>query len=159
MKIFKLGTIITDKVTETEGMLTYLTVDLDNRVCYIYQPRGLNPETKQPVERIFIETSRISNAKTEEIDLPLHILGTQAEDIATGFVGTVTSIIYHINGCIHVELKPKGILKNTGATITACEFDIRRVKGKAITPLNSKQLKESIKDKPSPTNTIPRTQR
>lgn len=149
MKVLQLGTIVTDTVSGTKGMLTHLTVDMEEHEEYIYQPRGLNPDTMQPVGRTMISKSRIKGATIVDVDLPLNVLGSQAEDIATGFKGTVISLIYHINGCLHVAIKPKGKLKN-GDTIEPAEFDIRRVIGPKITPLNAKQLTASIKATPSP---------
>lgn len=150
MKILELGNMVKDTVSATKGMLTHFTIDMGGNERYIFQPQGLNPKTGQPVEAIWVERTRITGAKEVEVDLPLNVLGTQGEDMASGFKGTICEMIYHINGCLHVEIKPKGTLTETGGTIAAKEFDIRRVKGEAITPLNEKQLKESIKDKPSP---------
>lgn len=144
LSIFKLGTMVSDNVTGTKGMLTHLGIDADRNMKYIYQPRGLNPTTMQPVDRIYLEKSRITGAEFDQVDLPLEALNTQAKDIATGFKGTVIGIVYHINGCVHVEIKPKGIIESTGATIDACEFDIRRVKGDAIPELTEKEKKNYI---------------
>jgi hypothetical protein len=150
MLVFKLGEMVTDTVTKTKGMLTHLLVDMGGELKYIYQPKGLNPETGKPVDRIVLHPVRIKDGKQEELDILFEILGTEGEDIATGFTGTIIGLIYHLNGCLHVEVKPKGILGKTGATFDAEEFDIRRMKGKAIKPLAGKALKESIKENPSP---------
>jgi len=150
MKIYKLGEMVRDIVSDTEGMLTHMTVNMDKNEQYVFQPRGLNPETQQPVEKIYIDKSRIIGAIEEEISIPVEILGTEAEDIATGFKGIIIGLIYHINGCLHVDIKPKGILTNTGSTIQSHEFDIRRVKGLVIPNLTKFKMKVSIKKNPSP---------
>lgn len=153
MKVLELGVMVSDTVSGTKGMLTHLVVDMDNIIQYIYQPRGLSPKTGQPIDTLLLAPSRIKGAKEIEVDLPVEILGTQAEDIATGFKGTVINLIYHINGCTHAGIKPKGIIAATGNTIAVHEFDVRRIKGEAIKPLKAKDLKKSITEKPSPVAT------
>ncbi len=150
MKCLVLGNMVTDTISNTEGMLTHMQVHIGEHKEYIYQPRGLNPKNGQPVERIWLTEPRIKGGKWEDIDVPIELLGTKAEDIATGFKGRIVSLIYHLNGCLHVEIKPEGTNKDNGATTASAEFDIRRVKGEMIKPLKKKELKESITKTPSP---------
>lgn len=150
VKLLELGTMVSDTVSGTKGMLTHLYLETGDQKRYIYQPRGLNPKDGKPVQSIFVDESRISGGKYVEVELPTNALGTPGEDIATGFKGTIIGLTYHINGCTHVEIKPKGINKQTGATFDSHEFDIRRVKGKVIKPLAKKALKKSIQQSPSP---------
>lgn len=150
MKILKLGILVKDDVSGTIGILTHFCLDMDLNPTYVYQPRGLNPKTKQPVDVIWISESRVSEGMEIEVDLPTHIIGTHAEDIATGFNGTIIAMTYHINGCIHVDIKPQGILEETGNTIDTCNFDIRRIIGEAIKPLDENKLQKSLTDTPSP---------
>lgn len=131
-------------------MLTHMIIGLNLEIAYIYQPKGLNPETGEPVEKIFVHESRIKEGKYEELEVPIYLLNTKAEDIATEFKGTIIELICHLNGCFHVNVKPEGISNKTGNTLTAHEFDIRRMKGDAIKTLNKKEIKESIKQTPSP---------
>lgn len=58
--------------------------------------------------------------------------------------------MYHINGCIHVGIKPEGVSEDTGNTYETQEFDIHRVKGEALTEYSEEELRKSIADKPSP---------
>lgn len=150
MKVFKLGMMVEDSITKVKGMLTHLSVDMDKGLKYIFQPRGLNPKTGKPVDIMFLDTARVKGGTEIELELPMSILGTKAEDMATGFKGKVVTIWYHINGCLHVELKPEGTNEDTGATFDAHEFDIRRVKGEKIPVFTEEKLQESIKFKPSP---------
>lgn len=150
MKIFTLGDMVKDTVSDTEGMLTHLILDMDGGSRYIFQPKGLNPKTLQPVERISLDKSRILGATEEEVDLPIDILGKPGEDVATGFKGTIIGLIYHINGCLHVDVKPKGTLPDSGDTVQAHEFDIRRMIIDGKKPLSKFELKKSIKEAPSP---------
>lgn len=149
MKTFVLGKMVEDTVTKTKGMLTHMLLTMGGDVQYIYQPRGINPATGIPVDKIMIHSSRVKGGEEQETDVPMQILGTEAEDIATGYKGTIIGLVYHLDGCLHVEIKPAGILES-GDTIGAQEFDIRRVKGKSIKSLSDKELKESIKKTPSP---------
>lgn len=159
MQTYKLGTMLKDKLTGVKGMLTHLIVNHDEVPVYIFQPLGLNPETLQPVDKIMMEHNRVVGGEILEIDVPLQLLGTKAKDIASGFKGKISGLIYHINGCLHIEIKPKGILERTGATIAAHEFDIRRCEGKMIETLSQEKIDESIIENPSPEKTISRFQR
>lgn len=150
MKILKLGTIVSDTVSGTKGMLTHCCINMQENDCYIYQPAGLNPKTGQPVTAIMVDKARIKGASDIEVVLPLEVLGSTGEDTASGFKGTIIGLTYHINGCVHVEIKPKGTTKETGSTIESHEFDIRRIKGSKIKMVTSEKLAKSIKETPSP---------
>lgn len=150
MKVLQLGTMVKDTISNTKGMLTNLIIHVGGNKEYIFQPSGLSPATGQPVDKFWLTEERISGGKFIDVDVPMEILGTDAEDIATGFKGKVSGIIYHINGCLHITIKPQNILKATGATVDSTEFDIRRVKGPKIKPQTQKELVESRKKTPSP---------
>lgn len=151
MKVYKLGTIVKDKASTTDGMLTHLVIHIGGNLEYIFQPKGLNPKTRAPVERIIVQGARIQNGEELEMDMTYAnaILGTQGEDF-TGFKGIILNLVYHINGCIHIGIKPEGVSEDTGNTYDPQEFDIRRVKGEAITPLTEEELRKSIVETPSP---------
>ena len=150
MQILELGTIITDKVTSLKGMLTILAVDMDKNIMYLFQPAGLDKKTQEPLDAFWVTELRIVGSKKISVELPLEVLNTQVEDKATGYNGTAIQIFYYLNGCVHFEVKPKGVIKESGASIKAREFDIRRLKGKMIKELTKKEMVESKKDKPSP---------
>lgn len=151
MKLFKLGTMVKDIASGTTGMLTHCLINLDKQCAYIFQPKGLNPENMKPVNVIVIEASRISGAIIEDVDIPLELLGIHnVEDIASGFKGMIISLTIHLNGCVHAEIKPKGIIKHTGATIEPVDFDIRRLKIPGVKKLTEAELKKSTKSTPSP---------
>lgn len=155
MKILKLGKMVTDTITKTTGMLTHLIIAMGGNQEYIFQPHGLNPKNHKPVDTTWLTKDRIAGLsgdepEFEELDVPLELLGTQAEDTASGFKGSIIMLVYHINGCMHASLKPEGVVKETGATIDPCDFDIRRLAGEKIKPLEEKELKQSIKQTPSP---------
>lgn len=150
MQIIKLGTIVTDTVTELKGMLTHFTKDMGGNQFYLFQPSGLSPETGKPVDTFWIPGNRVKGGLTEEVELPEAVLGTKVEDIATGFAGIAIGITLHINGCVHVDVKPKGIQKKTGDSFERIDFDIRRMKGEAIKQLSEKEYQESKRKNPSP---------
>lgn len=149
-KFLKLGTIITDRVVGLKGMLTILSIDMDKNIHYLFQPGGLNPKTKEPLDSYWITEKRVIGSVKEVILLPLNILDTLVEDKATGFKGTATTLYYYMNGCIHIDVKPKGIIKETGESVKVREFDIRRLKGKMINELSEKELQASKLKNPSP---------
>jgi hypothetical protein len=148
--MLKLGTIVTDNVTGTKGMLTLLNIDMGDNVNYSFQPSALNPETQVPVDTFWITGNRVVGGEECKHDLPMKVLGTQVKDKATGFSGTAISLYLHLNGCIHVDVKPKGTLKKTGESVAAQNFDLRRLEGAAVPVLTEKQLEKSKKETPSP---------
>lgn len=150
MKILELNTKVIDKITETEGMLVIAVLDMDRTVRYVFQPRGLNPETHQPVTRIVLEKVRVQGASEIEVNLPVEVLGTEVEDRATGFKGIAVQLSYYVNGCVHFDVKPKGILTKTGDTIESYEFDYRRLMGPAIKVMSKEELKKDQEKAPSP---------
>jgi hypothetical protein len=147
--MIKLGKIVTDKVSGLKGMLTHYIIDMSHNVNYIFQPRGLNPSDGQPLKSTWLDTKRIEGGVEEEVILPLELLGTEAKDTASGYKGTIISLTYHENGCIHAGLKAKGKTSD-GSSIDAVEFDIRRLEGPALKKMTEDALKESVKEKPSP---------
>lgn len=155
MKIIKLGTITTDTATGREGMVTHLQMETGNVIFYIFQPRGLNPENGQPVKSTFVVPDRL--VKVNEIPLPANfpvdVLGTEVEDIATGFKGNAVGITLHQSGCVHVVVQPPGMIEKTGASFESTDFDIRRLKGKKIPVLTEKQKEADQTKRPSPSAT------
>lgn len=151
-KMLKLGTIVTDKVTGIEGMLTVHQTDMSGNQHYSFQPAGLNPEDRQPLDIFWVTEKRIEGAQIVSIKLPLEILGTEVEDKATKFKGTAIALYYYLNGCIHVEVKPKGVIEKTKQSIKSKEFDLRRLRGAAIQEMNEEELEKSKVIAPSPEN-------
>lgn len=149
--MIKLGSIVTDKVTGIQGMATHLHIEMNGQRFYNFQPRGLHPETGEPVARLWVVEERLVGGEAvPEPDLPLTVLGTEVEDVASGFMGTAINLCLHINGCVHVDVQPKGVLGKTGAPGKAVEFDIRRLKGSAVPVLTDAQLDADKKTRPSP---------
>ena len=154
--MIKLGIIVTDVATGLSGMLTHYQLETGGNKWYRFQPRGLSPETCEPVAAHWLNEERIKDAAklpAHQIELPMQVLGTKVEDIASGFAGTAIALIVHINGCVHVNIQPPGIVPKTGAAIACCEFDIRRVKGKFVPVLDDKARTESLTARPSPVDT------
>jgi hypothetical protein len=146
----ELGEFVTEKASETRGMLTHFALEPEGGRHYLFQPHGLNPETGLPISSFWITESRIVGGTKITVDLPTEVLGTQVEDKASGYKGLALDMVYHINGCVHFNVKPKGTIAKTGATIAAQEFDIRRLKGEAIPELSKEEIKKSQEEKPSP---------
>ncbi len=149
--MIKLGSNATETATGLEGMVTHMQIEQGGETFYLFQPRGLNPETGAPVEKMWVVESRLSGVeKTATPKLPTGVLGTEAEDMASGFKGKVTSICLHISGCVHVSVQPPGKLAKTGAPVQSCDFDIRRLRGPAIPVLTEDEREADQQRKPSP---------
>ena len=149
-RLLKLGVPVKDKASGLSGQLTH--VQTDGKVeFYLFQPKGLNPETGSPVDAHWLTADRIKDGQLTHVTLPLEMIGTYATDTASGFRGIVTYLELHINGCVHAILQPKGTVKKTGNMIKQENFDIRRLKGVKVPKIKSeKELRKSLKKHPSP---------
>lgn len=149
--MIKLGSIATDKATGLKGMPTHLYIEMNNTRMYNFQPRGLNEETGQPIERFWLVEERlVGGERVAEPELPTAVLGTEVEDEASGFTGVATAITLHISGCVHVTVQPPGRIKKTGERIKADDFDIRRLKGKAVPKIDEQAREKDQARRPSP---------
>ncbi len=154
INVIKLGTEATGIASGIKGMVTHLFMDIDQRVRYYFQPRGLSPETGQPIPGAWVPANRLSvyndQSCCENVRLPVEALGTIATDTASGFTGMVISVTLHISGCVHLLLQPAKTLEKTGAAVESCDFDIRRLTGKAIPKLTEAERQADQTAKPSP---------
>jgi hypothetical protein len=154
--MFKLGVMVTDKASRLRGCLMHMMIQgtpTQQVRWYNFQPARLHAESGMPADRSWVSEDRIEGEEIPDpADLPLQTLGTHAEDTITGFSGTVTSITVHASGCVHLELQPKGSESKTGKMLGTYDFDIRRLKGKAIPVLTERQAEASRKKKPSPSD-------
>lgn len=157
IKVLKLGTVCKDRATQLEGTLTHWVFDMDQRVEYIFQPRGLN-EHGAPLDRLLFGLARLEVKDTdfEVVDIPFEILGSQVTDKASGFTGMAVEFIRHINGCFHVVIQPAGVVEKTKAPIRKHEFDLRQCAGEKIKVMTESELAQSKVDKPSPDGDLPR---
>jgi len=149
IELLKLGTMVTDKDTELTGMLTHYQSDGESLFYYLFQPKGLNKETGEPIKSMWVREGQIMGAKEVMVDLPLEMIGTACTDKASGFKGVVKWVDLHINGCIHASLLSKATTK-TGELVPQQDFDIRRLKGSKVPKFTEPDLAKSIKDRPSP---------
>lgn len=148
--MIKLGSNVTDTATGIEGMATHLQIEMNMAEYYQFQPRGLNPKSGQPVDRMWLVEERLEGGTiVDDMNLPTHVLGTIVEDEASGFTGMAVSLVLHINGCVHFNVQAKG-LQDTGAPIETCNFDIRRLKGEMINPMTPEEQKQDEVERPSP---------
>lgn len=150
--MLKLGTTVYDVVTELEGMLTHFQIEGPSRM-YVFQPRGLNPKTLEPLDTFWIDAGRVRHGIIVDAGwLPINLLGTQVEDQGSVVKGTAVALVLHTNGCVHFDVQPAGVVPSTGAKIARHNFDIRRLVGPAIKPQTDAEYEASTKRTPSPNN-------
>src|SRR5688572_4761230 len=125
-------------------MLTHFHTDTSHNENYLFQPQKLNPETGQPVEAYWLDSERIPKAKVIDFELPLDLIGKQATDLGSGYKGTVIGITLHINGCVHADLKAKGVTKQNNEPIKAIDVDVRRLKIPGVKMMTPTELQASI---------------
>jgi len=148
MKLLKLVSPVTDSVTGLDGVLTHANVYNGNVVEYVFQPKSLNKISGQPAGIAFVYDNRIKG-DWEDVDVPIDLIGKDAEDTGTGFKGKIAAFTYHMNGCIHAAIKPPGLNKD-GEMFATSEFDIRRLKIEGIKKKIEKVIKKEQVEKPSP---------
>lgn len=150
--MFKLGGMVTDTASDMKGMITLMEIGMDFTHTYCFQPKGLDKETREPIKMHWIVPTRIKGGEVIPLpsDLPLHILGTQVEDTATGFKGTAIGLVLFMSGCIHVNIQPQGERDKNGGMVRCHDFDIRRLTGPAIKKMTDDQKEKDKKEKPSP---------
>ncbi len=124
----------------------------DGSVRYGFQPKGLDNETREPLKRIFLESSRVSdsNPPTEEVEIPTEILGTIVTDEASGFTGRAIQLIRHTHGCVHVMVQSQEKTKS-GNPVDPCDFNFIQLTGEAIKPMTESEKDLSRTIKPSST--------
>lgn len=145
------GSVAVEKATGLKGMVTHLRIESDGSQYLSFQPRGLNPETGQPVKAMWVVPARLEGGERLPTDsFPVNILGTEVEDDASGFKGTAVALIVHISGCVHIEIQPAGQLAKSGDRISTNDFDVRRLRGPAITPMTDEERAASQAQTPSP---------
>jgi hypothetical protein len=149
--IMQLGDgLVSDSATWMKGMLTHCHINPAGHASYVFQPNGLNPETGHPLDRTFIDESRIRDGHAVDIEVPLEVLGTLVEDKASGLKGTAVGLVLHMSGCIHVDIQPNGRVAKTGAAPERIDIDIRRLKGNKIPKLTKAERAADQAKKPSP---------
>ena len=149
MQLMKLGVQVLDNATGLKGILTHAEVSMDHSVRYQFRPRGLDAETHMPVKGLWVDGERVEGGTPIETDLPLGILGTEVEEINSGFKGKAVAIVQHLSGCVHIVIQARGSTKN-GDPIQPMETDILLLKGKAIPKKTEVQKEEHKKKFPSP---------
>lgn len=149
--VLKLRETNTDIATGATGMITHMIIDRDMRIRYLLQPRAVNPETGHPVKRIHLEPERLEDkSKTEEIDIPMEVLGTTVKDEASGIEGQAISFIRHPNGCFHVHIQPSGVIEKTREPIDVLDVDYRQVSGEFVAQQTEEEKEKSRIERPSP---------
>lgn len=155
--MIKLNLPVQDTANGDIGTLTHFQVEVGLARYYHFQPKGLSPETGEPVKGRWIPEGRVSGGKVvdDPAELDLTLLGKAAKDKVTDFEGSITALTIHINGCLHAQIQPKGSQKN-GDYIPPHDFDIRRLVGKGIPVLSDEEQEKSQKKRPSPAPTVAR---
>lgn len=151
IQMLKLGQDNRDLASQQIGQLTHAEIRQGGAIRYFFQPRGLNPKTGEPHDKLLVEAERMETKDYKEVEVPMEILGSVVTDNASGFTGIAISFVQHINGCFHVVLQPSDILAETGTTAKPHDFDLRGCSGEKIPVLTEEQREESTRRTPSPT--------
>jgi hypothetical protein len=158
LKVIKLGTLTTDRATALEGTVTHWICNMEKRIDYLFQPRGLDKEG-QPVKKIHLEAARLNVKESdyEKVEIPFEVLGSVVANNASGFSGMAVEFVKHLSGCLHVIIQPSGTLSNSACPIRACEFDLRECTGDMIPKLTEQERKVTEVQNPSPTGNTEET--
>lgn len=135
MKLIKTHTKCTDSATGLDGTVCAIEILKDGEVEYLFQPKGLNPETKVPLNRFPVKAWRLNvkDSDYEDRDVPIQDIGKLVKDTVSGYQGTIVSVIVHLNGCCHYVLQAPGVSQN-GNPIRMIEVDPRSCEGVTLPP-------------------------
>ncbi len=148
--MIKLNSIVTDSATGLKGIVDMLHIEMGGEQTYRFQPAGLNPKTKETLDYVWVKEQRLTGGEQVPMpDLPMAVLGTEVEDIGTGFRGMAVSLAVHSTGCIHFNVQAAGTTDD-GNAIKHQNFSILRLKGKAIKKLSKDEADKERATKPSP---------
>lgn len=152
LEVIKLGTQCRDKASGLKGTVTHWMCNMGLEISYFFQPKGLDGKG-QPLKRFLVcyERLDVKSSDFEEVEVPTEILGTQVTDKSSGFSGMAVDFIRHLNGCFHVFIQPRGLIKGDGSPVEVMDFDLRGCTGKMIQQLSEEEKKESQRKNPSPT--------
>jgi hypothetical protein len=151
-RLIKMGGVVKDSATGLKGTVRVIHIDMDDRVQYLVQPRGLNDDG-QPVNGFWAAGQRLSGGGADMQQIPW-VLGGHLRDTITGFAGMAVGLYLHESGCTHVDIQPPGTTK-AGDPVPAMDFDIRRLKGKALEVEKPEKVAASKAEKPSPSGAYP----
>lgn len=150
IKIPKLGIPNMDLFSSVAGSAVFASIRGDGSQTVWFQPRGEGDEKTGELPDCYnLDPARLKDQTMEEVEIPDDVIGTEAEDEVTGFRGTISRIIVHQTGCVHLEIQPAGALPN-GALKPAYNFSILRLMGKALPKKTKAEVKKEKKTKPSP---------
>jgi hypothetical protein len=148
--MIKFNSFVTDSATGFKGIVDMLHFEIGGELTYRFQPSGLNPKSKEPLEHIWVKEGRlIGGERIPMPNYPLEVLNTEVEDIGTTFKGTAVSMAVHSTGCVHFNVQAKGKTED-GNAIKVQNFSILRLKGKAIKQLSETEAAKEREEKPSP---------
>lgn len=152
VRVIKIGTACKDRATGIEGVITHWRADMDHYIHYVFQPKGLNPKTKQRLKTSFLELGRLQLPEDcfEEVEAPLGVIGSIATHDATGFTGVVVSAVQHPHGCFHIWIQPPGTLEESGEGIDPDDFALTACSGEKIPSKTPAEKKDDERKKPSP---------
>lgn len=151
VKALKLGVTCADRVTGMQGMLTHWQYEADGRIRYLFQPTMLSPDTGLPVDKLAMPAEQVVMPTPdcwEETETPAELLGQKVRDKASGFKGTATALVRHINGCFHAILLSSELVKGKPPRY---DLDLRQLDGDSLPARPADELQRSRQEKPSPT--------
>ena len=134
------------------GTVVIRQIEMDGSVQALVKPKGVDPDTGEAVKGFWAVEKRLSGGEHEDVNYPSEVLGTEVTDPVTGISGTAVALVYHLTGCLHVVIQPKGKTKS-GEPLKSFECDIRRLEGMTSAVSNAIRLAfgaESKRTKPSP---------
>lgn len=148
-ELIKLGSTVTDSATATKCCVTHAYIRSDLSVCYQVKPKGLNKTSGAPLKGAWRSVAELRDYETENREIPAHILGETAKSTASGFIGVVSAITLHLNGCVHVDLAPK-VRDKDGELRDWWDFSILEIEGKNIPKFDAAAREHAKKETPSP---------
>lgn len=160
IELFELESLITEKHSKLEGMLTHAWILPDDSIRYIFQPRGENPEEGGPVKGMLLDPTQVpEDTPKKGYEVPKELLNRVCVDRGSGIKGTVTILDLHLDGCVHAAIQPSGTVAKTGDPHNQHHFDLRRLDyedGSRVIPKEERKevAEKPVQERPSPSKSV-----
>jgi hypothetical protein len=109
-KAINLGNIVEDEVTGLTGTASQILEHMNGTRQIAIQPKG---DGRTIPETVFVDDYLVNYVKdgvadrVPAIDKTSFVMGQEVREMASGQVGTITSRVVYLNGCVHFGITTK----------------------------------------------------
>lgn len=124
---FKLGSVVREKITKAEGVVTCANVMIDGCILYAIQPASCVGKLPSNTFAQYEPGLELVKGSVKTIYKPTKLMGKKVRDKITGMEGTVVVHKFPLHHSEQVQIQPYGVDAKTGAIREPELFDLTRV--------------------------------